>query len=789
MMRWLRWILLIVIVLPLTLAAGAYLWLRTSLPQTSGTIALAGPTSEIRIIRDASGVPRIEAANDRDAAFALGFLHAGDRLFQMDMMRRLGAGRLSELLGEATFGTDRTMRTLGLYRAAEAQFPLLSPPLRAVLESYAAGVNAYLAQGGALPPEYAILRAAPEQWRPADSLVWGKYMALLLSGNYRRELAHARVASHVTAEQLSQLYPEYPAEAPVTLTTLAALYRTLPLDRILASLPEAVGPTFASNNWVIDGKHTVSGKPLLANDPHLGFATPDIWYLARIDTPELHLAGATSPGAPFIIIGHNQRIGWGMTTTESDVEDLFIERPDPADPSRYLVPSSVAPGGSLPFETRQEVINVRGSGAVTVTIRSTRHGPVISDLGTPASGPPNGDVLALETTFLSGDDRTPEGLWGISRARNWDEFSAALANVVAPQENIVYADVDGNIGFAAPARVPIRAKGDGWMPVPGWSGEFDWTGFIPFAELPRALNPPSGRFVSANNKIVPDDYRYFLGRDWDLPNRAARINALLDATPRQSPDSSASIQADTLSLAAQALLPLMTAIAPENERAAAALDMLKAWDGRMDADKVAPLIFTAWLRDLNRVLFAERLGGAFADYWDLHPDVVAGILKQHKEWCSDAAKPGATDCNARLAQSLRDALDQLTTRFGEDMARWRWGRPHAAAFPHPFFARIPVLNGLFLVAVPADGGTDTVNRGGMAIQDPDRPYRDRHGAGLRMILDFADLDSGRFIVVPGQSGNPMSHHYADLLEPWRRFSWLRLGPDTSGDTLVLEPRR
>jgi penicillin G amidase len=784
MMRWLRWTLLVVIVLPVALGSGVYLWLRTSLPQTAGTITLAGPSAEIRITRDAAGVPHIAAASDRDAAFALGFLHAGDRLFQMDMMRRLGAGRLSEVLGEATFVTDRQMRTLGLYRAAERQFPALSPPLQGVLEAYAAGVNAYLAQGGTLPPEYALLRVAPEEWRPADSLVWGKYMALLLSGNYRRELAHARIATHVTTEQLAQLFPDYPAEAPVTLATLAALYRALPLDRMLAALPDAVGPTFASNNWVVDGKHSVSGKPLLANDPHLPFATPDVWYLARIDTPELHLAGATSPGAPFVVIGHNQRIGWGLTTTESDVEDLFIERPDPADPNRYL-----APGGSLPFETRQETINVRGSGAVSITIRTTRHGPVISDSGGPASAAPNGDVLALQATFLAGEDRTPEGLWGISRAKNWQEFNAALENVVAPQENIVYADTDGNIGFTAPARVPIRAKGDGWMPVPGWSGEFDWTGFVPFAELPRALNPPSGRFVSANNKIVPDEYRYFLGRDWDLPNRAARITALLDATPRQSPDSSASIQADTLSLGAQELLPLMTAIAPENERAAAALAMLKGWDGRMVTDQIAPLIFTAWLRDLNRILFAERLGNAFANYWDLRPNVIAGILRQHQEWCSDPARPGVANCPARLAESLRNALDQLTARYGSDMARWSWGRPHMAVFPHPFFARIPVLNGLFMVAVPADGGTDTVNRGGISIQDAERPYRDRHGAGLRMILDFADLDSSRFIVVPGQSGNPLSHHYADLLEPWRRFSWLRLAPTVTGDTLLLEPQR
>ncbi len=654
-MRRLRRIVLVVILVPVVLAGGAYLWLRNSLPQTSGTLVLVGPSAEIRITRDAAGVPHIAAANDRDASFALGFVHAQDRLFQMDMMRRLGAGRLAEVLGEGAVGTDRTMRTLGLFRAAERQLTALSPPLRTALDAYAAGVNAYLAQGATLPPEYALLRTVPEQWQPADSLVWGKYMALLLSGNYRRELAHARIATHVTQEQLGQLFPDYPVDAPVT---LAALFRALPLDRIIASLPDAVGPNFASNNWVVDGKHSLSGKPILANDPHLGFATPDIWYLARIDTPTLHLAGATSPGAPYVVLGHNQRIGWGFTTTEGDVEDLFIERPDPSDPNRYL-----APQGPLPFETRQEVIRVRRATPVTLTIRTTRHGPVISDLAVPPGVAPTGDILALQATFLAGEDRTPQALWEVNRASNWEEFNAALTNVVAPQQNIVYADVDGNIGFTAPARIPIRGAGDGWLPAPGWSGEHDWTGFIPFAELPRAFNPPNGRFVSANNKIVGDDYPYFIGRDWDLPYRVARINALLDETKLQSPDTTAAIQADALSLAARDLLPLMLAIAPADAREAAALDRLKAWDGRMTLDQVAPLIFTAWLRDLNRVLFAERLGEAFADYWDLHPVVVAAILGEHQEWCSDPTRPGIVGCAGRLGESLHHAIDELTADF------------------------------------------------------------------------------------------------------------------------------
>jgi penicillin amidase len=781
-MRRRRWRILLILGVVVAMACGsAYLWLRSSLPVTSGTLTLPGLTAEVTIVRDAAGVPHITAANERDAAFALGFVHAQDRLFQMDMMRRLGAGRLSEVLGRSTLATDKLMRTLGLYRAAERQFELLSEPLRRSLEAYAAGVNAFLAQRHALPPEYYMLAIEPEAWRPADSLVWGKYMALQLSGNYRNELLHARLATQVTAEQLNQLYPNYPSDAPVTLAGLVALFRTLPLDGIAAALPDNVGPTYASNNWVVDGQHTQSGKPLLANDPHLGFATPDVWYLARIDTPDLHLAGATAPGTPFVVIGHNDRIGWGFTTTEGDVEDVFIERLDPNDPNSYLTPD-----GALPFETRQEDITVRGRRVVPLTIRTTRHGPVVSDLGGPTA--PSGHVLALQATFLAEDDVTPQALWDLSRARDWAGFNEALKNLTAPQQNIVYADVDGTIGFTAPARIPIRARGDGWLPVPGWTGDYDWTGFIPFDDLPRAVNPPAGHFVSANNKIVPDSYPYFIGRDWDIPNRAERITALLDAGGPQSLDSSAAIQADTMSLMVGQVLPLLLRVPATDDRTTAAYALLRAWDGRMQRDRPAPLIFTAWLRELNRALFEPRLGAAFGDYWGLRPLVLRDILTEHPEWCNKASTQGPEGCNPQIAASLNRALDELGQSYGSDMTRWRWGTAHQASFPHPLFDSIPVLQDLLKTQIPADGGSDTVNRGEMRIAASEEPFLDRHGAGLRMILDFADLDASRFMMVPGESGNPLSPHYSDLLRPWRDFAWLTLGRDVGGETLVLAPK-
>jgi penicillin amidase len=769
--------LLVVVVI-----AGGLLWLRTSLPDTDGRIALSGLSAPVEIKRDAHGIPTITAASERDAAFALGFVHAQDRLFQMDVSRRYGAGRLSEWLGPTTVSVDRFMRTLGLYRLAEQQYALLSPGLRATLDAYAAGVNAYLGQHrGAWPIEYYLLGATPEPWRPADTLVWGKLMALQLSGSFRSELMHARLAQRLKPEELAILYPPYPGDAPVTLGDLAAL-RDLPLDRIYASLPAMVGPVFASNNWVVDGKHTRSGKPLLANDPHLGLSAPSVWYLARIETPDVSLAGVTSPGGPFVVLGHNAHIAWGFTTTESDVSDLYVERIDPADQTRYETPE-----GPQPFLVRREQIGVRGADPVTVDVRATRHGPVISDLGGNYGKAATAEtVLALRATWLDPDDRTPDAAWALDHARNWQEFRDGLKDFAAPQQNMVYADVDGNIGFIAPARVPIRGKGDGWLPAPGWGGDYDWTGYIPFDSLPQALNPPSGRFVSANNKIVPDTYPYFLSRDWDLPNRAARIDTLLDATPIQSPDATAAIQADILSPMAKDLLPLLLQTAPASGRGAAALDRLKAWDGRMARDEAAPLLFATWLRELNRLLLAKKLGDAFDDYWGLRPDVVRLILTKHPEWCEQSTE-APPSCTEALAGSLEMALDDLTRRYGTEMKDWRWGRAHEAAFTNQLLSRVPVLRGIFATRIAADGGDDTLNRAATFTRDENEPFADVHGPTLRMIVDLSDIAATRFMIAPGQSGNPLSPHYADLMGRWREVGYLTLDGGAEGGTLELTP--
>jgi penicillin amidase len=769
------------LLLLLVLGGGFYLYLRSSLPEVEGRIAVTGLHSEVTIARDADGIPLITAADDEDAAFGLGFAHAQDRLFQMELMRRSGAGRLSELFGAQTLPMDREMRVLGLYRLAEAELPLLSEPLRRGLDAYAAGVNAFLhSRRGALPPEFLLLRCAPEPWRPADTLVWGKLMDLLLAGNYRGELLRARLLRTLPPDELAFLYPGYPDDAPTTLAALTGIYRQLPLDRLYAALAQTVGPVYASNDWVVDGAHSESGKPLLANDPHLPFGAPGFWYLARLKTPQREIAGGTAPGAPFVVIGHNDRIAWGFTTTGSDVEDLFIEKLDPADPGRYLTPS-----GSAAFASHEETIAVRGAEPIALTVRSTRHGPVLSDTLHPDAVEP-GYVLALAASFLSDDDTTAEALWGLDHAADWSEFRAALRSFVAPQQNIVYGDSGGTIGFIAPGRVPIRKSGDGWLPAPGWTGEYDWTGFIPFAELPQASNPAAGHFISANNKIVPDRYPYFLSRDWDLPNRAERIGELLAAVPRQSPATSAAIQADTVSIAARRLVPLMTSIAPGTELAHETIERLTAWDFRMDPDKVAPLVFTAWLRAFAHDVLFRRMGAAAADYWDLRPQVMEAVLTSHPEWCAEPQQK-TESCAGLLASALETALAELGRAYGFELRRWEWGRAHIARFANPVFDRIALLRDWLQIEVRTAGGFDTVNRGLTTIRDDAHPYEQRFGAGLRIITDLASPIDSRMIAVPGQSGNPLSPHFSDLVERWRRFDWLIPGRAAAVATLTLEP--
>jgi penicillin amidase len=768
------------------LSTGVY-WIHTSLPRAFERIQVNGIAAPVEVLRDNHWVPHIFARTPEDGAFALGYVHAQDRLWQMESMRRLGAGRLAEVVGAAGLPSDRFMRTLGLYRLAEAQVDLLSEDARRTLDAYAAGVNAWIEhRDGALPPEFIALGLEPEPWRPADSLVWVRIMALRLAGNRRTELLRARLQSRLTDEQIAELWPPYPGDQPVTIERSDGVSLGLPLGRLTIPEPPALQmPRGASNVWVVGGSETSTGKPLLANDPHLGFAAPILWYLVRISTPELELVGATAPGFPFVILGHNRHIAWGMSNTGSDFEDLFVERIDPTNPARHL-----APNGPLAFAIREELIKVEDAEDVVLIVRESRHGPIISDVvgnlseasaGSDAVEPEkhekekHEEVLALAATYLRDDDRTAEAAYRLSRARDWDEFTAAVEDFHSPQANLMYADVNGNIGFIAPGRVPVRRSGRGAAPSAGWTGETDWTGFVPFEDLPRDYNPRSGRLVNANNKVVSESYPWYLGSGWDEGYRARRIDDLLVAEAPHTPESNAAIQLDIVSLMARHLLPIMLERLPDRERHRRVTGMLRAWSGEMSRTRPEPLIFAAWMREFNRAVYADELGSLAREYIGYRPRFITFVLKDRPKWCDDIATQGVEDCASRLETALDAALEDLSDRFGRDPGTWRWGDAHRAEFNHLMFGHLPVLRTIANLNVATDGGFYTVNRGAGHLGDPEQPFAHVHGAGFRAVYDLSDLSRSQFIIATGQSGNPLSPHYGDLLRTWRDGGWIRLG--------------
>ena len=783
------------LVLAILVTVGAYLYLRLSLPSYDGSMTVTGLDAPVEIVRDAHAIPHVYARSLRDGAFAMGFAHAQDRLWQMEMQRRIGAARISEVFGDRGLGTDRFLRTLGLHRIAERNFATLSPRVQAIYEAYAAGVNAYLeSRSGPLPPEFVLLGHEPEPWRPADSLVWLKMMAWDLGDNFQDEILRARLAERLDPAQLQDLWPPYPGEAPPP--AMAGRWPSFdPVDidfeALAASVPKQLATGLGSNNWVLSGAHTESGKPLLANDPHLDIAIPSIWYLAHISTPDFDIVGATLPGLPFPVLGQTRDFAWGSTNTGPDVQDLFIERIDPDDPARYLTPE-----GSLPFEVRTETIQVSGGDAVELTVRETRHGPVVSDLiEASESFLEAGHVLAFAWTALDEDDRTAEALVGIATAKDWSGFLTAQSDMAVPQLNTVFADRFGNIGYIAPGRIPIRASGLGHLPAPGWTGTHDWVDRIPFAALPRSYNPAGGRIVTANNKVVGPYYPFFLTDDWTPPYRARRIETLLDAEPAHSVESFTAMQQDLVSLAAARLLPVLLEVtAPGGDAARRALGLLERWDHHMDRDRTEPLIYIAWLRELMRGLLADELGPAFEDYWKIRTEVLHRVLTERTAWCDVVTTDEPESCATVAGAALEVALQDLTDRYGEEMADWRWGEAHVAWMKNQVLGAIPVIGPWFEVKLPSGGGRETVKAGGFTVSDPDHPFAQNHGAGYRAVYDLAEPERSVFIQSTGQSGNPFSPHYRDFAEAWRDGRYLpiltertQIDQDALG-TLVLRPR-
>ncbi|MDR7386305.1 MAG: penicillin acylase family protein [Armatimonadota bacterium] len=723
-------------------ATGAYL-VRRAFPQVQGTLVVAGLQQAVEVIRDPWGVPHVYARTEHDLFFAQGYVHAQDRLWQMELNRRTATGRLSELFGERTLRTDRFLRTLGLRQAAALEWGLLSEDTRAALRAYAAGVNAFLQQNRhRLPLEFVLLRTAPEPWTPLDSLSFGKLMAYELGGNWQTELLRAELLRRLGPEAVARLLPGELPDSPVIVPEAGSGQHRAPAA--------GAGALSGSNNWVLRGQLTDTGRPYLANDPHLRAGLPSTWYTVHLEGGRYRVAGFSFPGVPGVVIGHNEWIAWGVTNANPDVQDLFVERLHPRDPSRYLFR-----GRWHPVQVRREEIRIRGRAPEQWVVRSTHHGPVLNGVVEGLR-----DVVALRWTALV-PTTVAEGVLRINRARNWREFREALRYFHVPSQNFVYADREGNIGYQLPGRIPVRAKGDGTVPVPGWTGEYEWVGWVPYEALPSAFNPPRGWIATANNRIVPAGFRYLLGSEWSEGLRAQRIAQVLTARGRHTLEDLQRLQFDHVSLAGRRVAPVLSRVEAPDETVRAVQEDLRRWDGTLSVDSRAGAVYEAFLVQAAEYLFRSRLGDGLWERYASRPFVMAAFLRLWERPSDPWWGPGGRDRAA--SEILRRAVRYLEARLGRDRSRWTWGALHQVHFAHALLP-VPVL-GRWLSAgpVPTPGDGWTVNQAAYSLL---QPFRQTVVASMRMVLDVGEWDRSVAVHTTGQSGLPGHPHRADLLPLW-----------------------
>ena len=756
------YVLLALIVLTVAAAGGGYAYLRRSLPRVAGTLAVPGLQAPVSVYRDSYGVPHIFAANRHDLYFAQGYVTAQDRLWGMELLRRSAAGRLSEIFGASQVDTDKFLRSFMLRRAGEASLQAYSQDDLQVIQSYADGVNSFIRQG-VLPPEFLILGLKPEPWTAVDSLSIGKLMAYDLGGNWSAEVWRYQLIQRVGPARAAELLPEYPADAPTVIGGLEKA--SAALDRLLALAP-VPDPNLGSNNWVLAGSRTATGKPILANDPHLSVRQPAIWYQTHLNLAAegLNVVGVTFTGVPGVVVGHNDHIAWGVTNLGPDVQDLYVEVPNPANPREFLYN-----GRYEPAQVYQEDIRVKGQDKpVPFTLLVTRHGPIITGVAGAKDQRPDA-ALALRWTA---HDPSPElaAILGFDRAKNWPEFREALRAFTVPGQNFVFAATDGTIAYRGSGRIPIRKQGNGLLPVPGWTDEYEWQGFIPFDELPELVNPAAGFIATANARPVDDRYPYFLNVAWAARYRIDRIREVLQGASGATVQDMQRLQNDHANLQARTLLPLLLPAAQavlEQDATALereAMQALRDWDQIDSEQAVGATIFRTWYRNLQRELFAPGMGdplfGRMADATQITDRLVlAAAQGKPSSWLPKDGLAGVA------ARSLRKTVADLRQELGGRVSGWQWGQVHTVTFGHVLSAQKP-LDRLFNVGpLPMGGGSDTVGAASYARLGPG--FAVTSSAIFRQVVDLGDpAGNGFYVVGPGVSGHPLSRHYGDQAELW-----------------------
>ncbi|HKZ52930.1 MAG TPA: penicillin acylase family protein [Candidatus Acidoferrales bacterium] len=755
--------LLIFSLVVLLLPVAWFVWRAwRAVPSYDGDFHVAGLSQPVRVVRDERAVPHIYAHNLDDLFFAQGYVHAQERLWQMDLLRRTARGQLAEVFGPAALPVDKENRLLGLGSVADRAAEALDPETRQQLEAYARGVNAFVeSQSGpllisGLPIEFVLLRYRPEPWQPADSLAVGLNMFKLLTTVWPRELMRAQVSERVGPERAADLYVsrsgfDHPIAEPVTGPRPRRRERVFVAYHCRHSLAT---PLFAkmqtpaaSNNWVVAGTRSAAGAPLLADDMHLPHGVPSIWFINHLKAPEaeVDVIGFSLPGLPWVIVGHNGRVAWGFTNLMADTQDLFIERFDPEDPSRYMTPT-----GWQTVQRRMEHISVRGTKDVDLEVLETRHGPIVHD---------DGDFkLALQWTARDTHQFAFPFLV-LNQAQDWEEFNQALAGYGGPPQNVVYADAEGNIGYHAAGRVPLRRNGHGLMPVEGESTRFDWIDYVAFEHLPQAFNPPTAVLATANNRTVPENYPYYITDDWIAPARVARIYQLLEEDKLFTPDDFLRIQGDVVSLPdrflAEQLLAAGATVSAHPPERAQALAVLKGWDGSMDAGQAAAVLTTAVAERLLEELLRPYLDDEWNSYqWFMARVFLENVLRERPaRWLPEKYH----SYDELLLAVLDHALQKLHPQEGTfNVQQLRWGERMRVRFAHPFGDRLPVLRRWFSVGgQPQSGGRYSVKQTGTTF-----------GPSERMVVDFADLDQTLMNITLGQSGHVASPHYQDQYRAW-----------------------
>ena len=778
-----------------------YFFLSQSLPNYNKTVQFSDLIAKTEVVRDTANVPHIFGTNDHDTLFALGYVHAQDRLWQMTMLRRTAQGRLSELFGEKTLSIDKVVRRLGIYSAAHNSISALRPSTQLKLNAYAQGVNARLKEinSGALgrgAPEFFIFSNAIARWSPADSLAIIKLMGLQMSSHLESEVLRARLSLILDNDRLKDILPDVPGPGQAILNDFASLFPTLPRLQTNENMPQQAFSPFkpialsgASNAWAALPGRSASRGTLLANDPHLSLTAPSIWYLARLELETGGVIGGTIPGVPVVLVGRSAHLGWGLTTANIDDTDVYIEKVNPNNPNEYLSLNEF-----VPFIKKQSIIKIKDSISITIDLLWTENGPVLPsshyNLGAIT---PEGYVTSVAWTLLSANDTSIEAAFDIMASHSVQSAMKASRTYIAPGQNLTLADRNQiamrTIG-ALPKRDP-RNQSRGRMPTAGWLSVNRWQGMFDQSVNPVFLNPIGGVLGNTNNKYIDRPFPEHISYDWSDTQRVQRWVRLMQNREAHTRDSFIEAQLDSISSTARTILPLIGAElwfqskgTPFNkllEQRKVALNLLANWNGEMNEHLPEPLIYSAWIRALQVRLVQDELGPLSKEFSQVKPLFIERVYRNIDgagQWCDVVQSEPIETCAAMAQLALDDALTELLNTYSNDIDGLRWGEAHQATHDHPVLGKIPVLKWFVNIRHSTSGGDNTLQRGKTIGTGPN-PYLNVHAGAYRGVYDFADPDSSVFIISTGQSGHPLSRHYDNLAELWRRGEYVPMSLDES----------